>query len=96
MRVISKTRLKEFWEEYPAAEIGLVHWYNKITDRGKVYQKPSDIIKEFSEYMIKKPAFKTTIDIRYCIGGENLNSQRVSLFGIKPKEVIEILTKKLS
>ena len=54
------------------------------------------IIKEFSEYMIKKPAFKTTIDIRYCIGGENLNSQRVSLFGIKPKEVIEILTKKLT
>ncbi len=54
------------------------------------------IIKEFSKYMIKKPAFKTTIDIRHCIGGENLNSQRVSLYGIKPKEVVEILTKKLA
>lgn len=53
------------------------------------------IIKEFSEYMVKKPTFKTTIDIRHCIGGENLKSQRVSLFGIKPKELIEILTKKL-
>jgi mRNA interferase HigB len=49
MRVISKTRLRDFWEEYPTAEIGLVHWYNKITDKGKVYQKPSDIIKEFSD-----------------------------------------------
>jgi hypothetical protein len=53
------------------------------------------IIKEFSEYMVKKPTFKTTVDIRYCIGGENLKSQRVNLYGIKPKELIETLTKKL-
>jgi len=53
------------------------------------------VIKEFSEYMVKKPSFKTTIDLRHCIGGDNLSSQRISLYGIKPKEVLEILTKKI-
>ena len=33
------------------------------------------VIKEFSEYMVKKPSFKTTIDLRHCIGGDNLSSQ---------------------
>jgi hypothetical protein len=41
--------------------------------------------------MVKSPKFRTTIDIRYCIGSENLNSQRVTLYGIKPFEVIEVL-----
>lgn len=49
------------------------------------------IIKTFSAYMVKSPKFRTTIDIRYCIGGENLNSQRVTLYGIKPFEVLEVL-----
>lgn len=47
------------------------------------------IINNFSDYMIKNNKDKTTIDIRHCIGGENLKSQRVSLYGIKPKEIIE-------
>jgi hypothetical protein len=46
--------------------------------------------------MFKCSKFKTTIDVRHCIGGENGKSQRVSLFGIKPKEAVEILTKKLT
>ena len=54
------------------------------------------IIKEFSEYMVKTGKFRTTVDIRFCIGGENLNSQRVALYGIKPKEFVELLTNKLS
>jgi hypothetical protein len=54
------------------------------------------IIKQFSGYMFKCSKFKTTIDVRHCIGGENGKSQRVSLFGIKPKEAVEILTKKLT
>ena len=49
------------------------------------------VIKTFSEYMVKCPKFRTTIDIRYCIGGDNLNSQRVTLYGIKPIEVMKVL-----
>jgi hypothetical protein len=49
------------------------------------------IIKTFSGYMVKSSKFRTTIDIRYCIGGENLNSQRVTLYGIKPFQVLEML-----
>ncbi|WP_028523248.1 type II toxin-antitoxin system HigB family toxin [Runella limosa] len=47
MRVVSKTRLKEFWDQYPDAEIGLLHWFKKITNKDKHFQKPSDIIAEF-------------------------------------------------
>jgi hypothetical protein len=49
------------------------------------------VIKTFSAYMVKSSKFRTTIDIRYCIGGDNLNSQRITLYGIKPFEVIKIL-----
>ena len=49
------------------------------------------VIKTFSAYMIKSAKFRTTIDIRYCIGGDNLNSQRVTLYGIKPLEVMKVL-----
>lgn len=47
MRVVSKTRLKEFWEQYPDAQTGLLHWFEKITDEDKKYQKPSDITTDF-------------------------------------------------
>lgn len=49
------------------------------------------VIKTFSVYMVKCPKFRTTIDIRYCIGGDNLNSQRVTLYGIKPNEIMKVL-----
>lgn len=49
MRVISKTRLKEFWEQYPDSQIGLLHWFNKITDKHKQYNKPSDITDDFQK-----------------------------------------------
>ena len=55
------------------------------------YEAVKYIIKTFSEYMVKNNAFNTTIDIRYCIGGDNLISQRVSLYGIKPFEVRKVL-----
>jgi hypothetical protein len=54
------------------------------------------IIKTFSNYMVKCAKFRTTIDMRYCIGGQNLNSQRVNLYGIKPFEVMKILKFNLS
>ena len=53
------------------------------------------VIKHFSSYMVKSSKDKTTIDIRHCIGGENLKSQRVSLYGINQKEIFETLTKLL-
>jgi hypothetical protein len=49
------------------------------------------IINTFSSYMVKSSQFRTTIDIRYCIGGQNLISQRVTLYGIKPFEVMKVL-----
>lgn len=49
------------------------------------------VIKTFSNYMIKSPKFRTTVDIRHCIGGDNLSSQRVTLYGIKPFEVVKVL-----
>ena len=49
------------------------------------------VIKTFYNYMVKCPKFRTTIDIRYCIGGDNLNSQRVTLYGITPFEVMKVL-----
>lgn len=54
------------------------------------------IIKTFSSYMVKSAKFRTTIDIRHCIGGTNLNSQRIALYGIKPFEVIKILNYNLA
>ena len=53
------------------------------------------VIKHFSSYMVKSSKDKTTIDIRHCIGSENLKSQRVSLYGIEPKQIFETLTKLL-
>lgn len=47
MRVISKTTLRAFWEKYPDAEIGLLTWLNKITDKEKKYEKPSDVTQDF-------------------------------------------------
>ncbi len=47
MRVISKTKLKAFWEKHPDAQVGLLQWFNKITDKQKVYYKPSDITNDF-------------------------------------------------
>lgn len=53
MRVVAKTTLRKFWEQYPDAQTGLLQWYNKITDSHKTYEKPSDVIQEFykSDYV---------------------------------------------
>lgn len=53
------------------------------------------VIKHFSSFMVKSNKDKTTIDIRHCIGGDNLKSKRVSLYGINQKEIFETLTKLL-
>lgn len=47
--MISKSKLRSFWELYPDAQIGLLYWYNKITDKGNRYNKPSDVIQDFQK-----------------------------------------------
>lgn len=45
MRVIAVKTLREFWEQYPAAETGLKHWYERI---GKVsYDSPAGVLSDF-------------------------------------------------
>lgn len=53
-------------------------------------------IKNFSNFMVKRPAFKTSIDIRRCEGGNNYESQRICVYGLKPEEVKNILVNKIN
>jgi mRNA interferase HigB len=45
MRVISKTRLKEFWAKHPDAEKELIKWY-AVTERAK-WKNPADVKRSF-------------------------------------------------
>jgi mRNA interferase HigB len=45
MRVISKTRLKEFWEEHRDAERELMKWY-RIADRAR-WKNPAEVKESF-------------------------------------------------
>jgi len=31
MRVITKRKLREFWEQHSSAKVGLILWYERIT-----------------------------------------------------------------
>ena len=45
MRVIAVKTLREFWAQYPAAETGLKHWYERV---GKVsYDSPAGVLSDF-------------------------------------------------
>lgn len=46
MRVVAKSTLRTFWEEYPDAEIALQLWYEAITS--KEWETSNDIIQAFS------------------------------------------------
>ena len=43
MRVISKRRLKEFWEEHANAKAPLTHWYNTTSDDEIDWQNHNDV-----------------------------------------------------
>lgn len=49
MRVVSKTRLREFWEQYPDSKTGLLYWFEKITNKEKKYEKLSDVTTDFKK-----------------------------------------------
>lgn len=50
-------------------------------------------INTFSSNMFKSNEDKVTIDLRRCIGSENLKSQRVTLFGSTADKVVKKLEK---
>lgn len=54
------------------------------------------LVKEFAQYSFKGKRFISTIDSRYCLGGENGKSQRVTLYGIKPQEIVKTLTENIN
>ena len=45
MRVISKTRLRQFWAEHPAAEKELTKWYG--VTRSAICKTPADVKRSF-------------------------------------------------
>ncbi len=42
MRIITKGRLRKFWERYPDAEAELKYWYRKVSSAN--YETPNDVI----------------------------------------------------
>ena len=69
----------------------------KYPFKGKEYNSLKEIKEEVHNIIGEEVLDKINkkIDIRHCIGGENLKSQRVSLYGINQKEIFETLTKLL-
>src|SRR5262245_55200373 len=45
MRIISKRRLREFWEQYPNAEHPLLHWYR--TTKKADWKNLADVRSDF-------------------------------------------------
>ena len=45
MRIISKRRLREFWQEYPIAEKPLLSWYETVKKAG--WESFSDVREDF-------------------------------------------------
>jgi mRNA interferase HigB len=45
MRIISKTRLKEFWKQHPGAEKELIKWY--VTTEQATWKNPADVKQSF-------------------------------------------------
>jgi len=54
------------------------------------------LINLFKSYMFKSNKDRTVIDARFSIGGNNGKQQRISLYGISPKEIKEKIEKDLT
>lgn len=46
MRIVSKKRLRQFWEKHPAAEMSLRGWYGVV--KGKHWDTFADVRKTFN------------------------------------------------
>lgn len=72
MRVLSKSTLRDFWELYPEAEIGLKRWFSTI--KRAEFKTPNEIILDFkgADYVgsrivfnISKNKFRLIASFRY-------------------------------
>lgn len=48
MRVISKARLVEFWQEHANAKTPLTNWYNHVSNKTTVWTSFADVRKDYS------------------------------------------------
>lgn len=48
MRVISKARLVEFWQEHANAKTPLTNWYNHVSNKTTVWTSFADMRKDYS------------------------------------------------
>lgn len=48
MRVISKARLVEFWQEHANAKTPLANWYNHVSEKTTIWASFADVRKDYS------------------------------------------------
>jgi mRNA interferase HigB len=48
MRVISKARLVEFWQEHANAKTPLTNWYNHVSNKTTIWTSFADVRKDYS------------------------------------------------
>lgn len=48
MRVISKARLVEFWQEHANARTPLTKWYNHVSNKTTIWESFTDVRKDYS------------------------------------------------
>ena len=72
MRILARSTLRDFWEQYPDAETGLKTWFTKI--RKTEYKAPAEVIRDFkgADYVngfivfnIAKNKYRLVVALRY-------------------------------
>ncbi len=66
MRVISRRRLREFWEDHPDAEEPLKRWY--LLTQNSTWKTPSDVTQTFGSADLVKVESANTVTV-FNIGG---------------------------
>lgn len=76
MRVISRRRLREFWERYPDAKEPLSAWFKWM--RTKTYSMPAEVRRDFptasfikdtkTVFNIGGNKYRLVVDMRYDLG----------------------------
>lgn len=73
MRVIAVKTLKQFWGKHPDAEVGLKHWYERISQAA--YKNPAEVVADFKKanyvgntrivFNVAKNKFRLVVAFRY-------------------------------
>ena len=74
MRIISKRKLREFWEEYPDAQDSLLDWYNitrqtswqNLAETREVFPH-ADPVGDCTVFNIKGNHFRLIVKVRYRV-----------------------------